>query len=103
MICLEPNPGAAMDQAQLNGTAATAVPKLLLYHFCRLQLPAVPLSLPAFERHLQRCFELFHAKGAREGAKVSWADFLDNLHAVDWFLCCACLERDSRAWEQLFA
>jgi RNA polymerase sigma factor (sigma-70 family) len=92
-----------MDLAPRNGTAHAAVPRLLLYHFCRLQLPAVQLSVAAFERHLERCFELFRAKRVREGAVVAWADFLDSLHAVDWFLCCACLERDARAWEALFA
>jgi len=92
-----------MDNALLNGTTAAAVPKVLLYHFCRLQLPVVQFPQPAFERHLHRCFDLFRAKRVRDGATVSWPDFLDNLHAIDWFLCCACLERDARAWESLFA
>src|SRR5262245_52655411 len=85
----------------MNSSAANGVPKLLLYHFCRLQLPAVQLGLAAFERHLQRAFDLFQAKG--NGQPVSWPAFLENLHAVDWFLGSACLERDPRAWESLFA
>src|SRR5262245_43995829 len=95
--------GTAMENAPPNGTAAAAVPTALLYHFCRLQLPVVQLGLAAFERHLQRCFGLFQAKRDRAGSTVAWPDFLDNLYAVDWFLCCACLERDARAWEGLFA
>ncbi len=92
-----------MEPAQPTAPPAATLPRALLYHFCRVQRPAVALSPSAFERHLQRCFELFRAKRARDNGAVSWADFLDNLHAVDWFLCCACLERDSRAWEALFA
>jgi RNA polymerase sigma factor (sigma-70 family) len=71
----------------------------LLYHFCRLQLPRIELAAPAFDKHLQRCFALSRAK---DGA-VSWESFLGNLHAVDWFLCCACLEGNARAWDALFA
>ncbi len=75
----------------------------LLYHFCRLRLPAVALPLAAFERHLQRAFTLFQEKQTRAGANAPWDDFLVNLHAPDWFLACACLEGQSRAWEELFA
>src|SRR5262245_8299610 len=92
-----------MEPALLNGTAAAGLPRVLLYHFCRLQLPVVQLSLAAFERHLQRCFDLLRLKRQDQDGAASWTDFLDNLHVVDWFLCCACLERDSRAWEALFA
>jgi RNA polymerase sigma factor (sigma-70 family) len=75
----------------------------LLYHFCRLRLPTVALPLPVFENHLQRAFELNRAKEARKGAPTSWKAFLENLHVVDWFLACACLEGQKRAWEVLFA
>jgi RNA polymerase sigma factor (sigma-70 family) len=75
----------------------------LLYHFCRLRLPAVALPLPVFERHLQRAFELHRAKQARKSATITWETFLENLHAMDWFLTCACLEGQPRAWEILFA
>src|SRR5262245_23304057 len=75
----------------------------LLYHFGRLQLPRVDVSAAACERHLQRAFELFRVKRAPTGASVSWEAFLENLHAVDWFLCCACLEGNPRAWDALFA
>jgi RNA polymerase sigma factor (sigma-70 family) len=90
-----------MESAHLNGTPQAVVPRVLLYHFCRLQMPSLQLSLTAFERHLERCFSLLQAK--QLGSPLAWNGFLDNLHAVDWFLCCACLERDPRAWEALFA
>lgn len=92
-----------MASASVNGPAPGAVQKALLYHFCRLQLSAVALPVETFERHLQRCFNLFRAKRAKAGAAVSWADFLDNLYAVDWFLCCGCLEGAAAAWDCLFA
>ena len=56
------------------------------------------LSLEAFERHLRRTFEVFRAKAAGS----SWESYLENLYALDWFLCCACLEGQGRAWEYLF-
>ena len=73
----------------------TQVPTALLYHFCRLRLPAVALPLPAFE--------LNRVKRAHKDETTSWETFLDNLHAVDWFLSCACLEGQKPAWEALFA
>ncbi len=82
---------------------ANQVHTTLLYHFCRLRLPAVTLPLPVFERHLRRAFELSRAKHANKGAMIAWETFLDNLHALDWFLACACLEGQPRAWEALFA
>src|SRR2546423_3060876 len=75
----------------------------LLYPFCRLQLPAVRLPEAKFERHLRRTFELYRAKRARAGEAVPWEAYLDNLHPVDWFLCCGCLEGEKAAWEALFA
>lgn len=65
----------------------------LLYHFSRLRLPAVALPLAAFTRRLDR---------ARAASTLSLAQFLENLHAVDWFLACACLEGLQPAWEALF-
>ena len=80
-------------------TSATRV----LYHFCRLQVPLVALPKTAFDRHLRRCFELFRGKRARAGSSADCDEYLENLYAVDWFLCCGCLEGDARAWECLFA
>src|SRR5262245_2413130 len=75
----------------------------LLYHFCRLQLPGLVLSPALFEQHLDRCYHLHQVKRARAGAPASLDVYLDNLYAVDWYLCCACLENQGRAWEHLFA
>ena len=75
----------------------------LLYHFCRLRLPDVALPPEPFERHLGRAFALYRAKQLKEGGAASWDAFLENLHAVDWFLASACLEGEARAWETLFA
>jgi RNA polymerase sigma factor (sigma-70 family) len=71
----------------------------LLYHFCRLQLPAIDLSPAACRRHVERTFELF----ARKNPGTSWDAYLDNLYPLDWFVASACLEGNARAWEQLFA
>ena len=73
--------------------------RALIYHFCRLQLPAVVLPVTAFERNLERTFELFRRKTAED---TTWDAYLDNLYAVDWYLAVACLEGNGRA-EQLFA
>jgi hypothetical protein len=72
----------------------------LLYHFCRLQLPAVGLSAQGCDRHLGRTFEVHRAKA---GAAAAWAVFLDNLYMLDWFVASACLDGNERAWEHLFA
>jgi RNA polymerase sigma factor (sigma-70 family) len=78
--------------------------KALLYHFCRLQLPFLTLALETFELHLLRCFQLYQAKQACPNrGKEGWALYLGNLHALDWFLCSACLEGQTRAWQSLFA
>jgi RNA polymerase sigma factor (sigma-70 family) len=71
----------------------------LLYHFCRLQLPAIALSADACRRHLERTFELFHTKET----KANWESYLDNLYPLDWFVASACLEGLGQAWEHLFA
>src|SRR5579862_3042367 len=71
----------------------------LLYHFCRLQLPAIDLSPAACARHLQRTFALFQTKAAA----ATWDAYLNNLYPLDWFLASACLEGQARAWEVLFA
>jgi RNA polymerase sigma factor (sigma-70 family) len=63
-------------------------------------VPAIHLSAGVCERHLQRTYRLYVVKA---GATASWQDYLDNLYPADWFVACACLEGDARAWEQLFA
>jgi RNA polymerase sigma factor (sigma-70 family) len=85
-----------------DGSVASALgPRVeLLYHFCRLQIPAIDLSPALAARHLQRTFALYQTKA---GAAASWDAYLDNLYPLDWFLACACLEGKPRAWELLFA
>jgi RNA polymerase sigma factor (sigma-70 family) len=78
------------------------VPVALLYHFCRLRLPAVALPPAAFEDHLRRGFELYRRRCLKEQQPATWNDFLDNLQPVDWFLACACIDGQNRAWEALF-
>jgi RNA polymerase sigma factor (sigma-70 family) len=72
----------------------------LLYHFCRIQLPAVQLTPERFAHHLERTFAVYRAK---ESPAAGWERFLANLYPLDWFLAVACLEGSATAWEQLFA
>lgn len=73
----------------------------LLYHFCRLRLPALPLPLAAFSQFLDDAFVRVQARPAEPPA--DWSAFVAHLHALDCFLACACLHRLSAAWEALFA
>jgi RNA polymerase sigma factor (sigma-70 family) len=82
---------------------AKQVQRALLYHFCRLRLPAVALPLPRFEHHVERVFELYRVKLAHKGERIDWETFLENLHALDLFVACACLEGQASGWEALFA
>jgi RNA polymerase sigma factor (sigma-70 family) len=72
----------------------------LLYHFCRLQMPAIALDQPLSQHHLQRTFDVFRSKPGVNGA---WSYYLDNLYPLDWFLASACLEGYERAWDLLVA
>ncbi len=74
--------------------------RLLLYHFCRMQLPAVSLAPSKFESHLRRTYDLYRAKSP---SAASWQSYLDNIYPLDWFVACACLEGDRPAWDYLFA
>jgi RNA polymerase sigma factor (sigma-70 family) len=73
--------------------------RALLFHFCRMQLPAVALATAAFERHLDRTFAVFR----RKTPEATVPAYLDSLYSLDWYLACACMEGDGSAWEQLFA
>jgi RNA polymerase sigma factor (sigma-70 family) len=80
------------------------VQAVLLYHFCRLRLPGLALPLPAFTRRLERAFATYQKRApAENGAAPDWSVFLENLHALDWFLACACLESLPGAFETLFS
>ena len=72
----------------------------LLYYFCRLQMPGIDLPADACRRHLERTFKLF---GRKQDAAITWDRYLDNLYPLDWFVASACMEGNTRAWEQLFA
>src|SRR3954468_13319937 len=74
----------------------------LLYHFSRLRLPAVALPFAAFARRLESAFARHQGRAAQEGRPASWEAFVENLHALDWFLACACLEGVQAGWEALF-
>jgi RNA polymerase sigma factor (sigma-70 family) len=70
----------------------------MLYHFCRLQLPAARAPEPVFRRHLDRTFRVFLPKAPN----ATWATYLEGLYAVDWAVCVGCLEGIGPAWEALF-
>ncbi len=92
-----------MTSVAIRSPLPEASQKALVYHFCRLRWPMIPLPYESFLRHLQRAHDLYEAKRAKEGEHVNWLAFLASLHAGDWYLVCGCLERLPRAWEALFA
>jgi RNA polymerase sigma factor (sigma-70 family) len=71
----------------------------LLYHFCRIQLPALAVSDEQFQRHLRRTIQVFESKSA---APVEPQRYLEQLYPVDWFITVGCLEGSAVAWECLF-
>lgn len=85
----------AMDLA----TRTASQRALLLYYFCRLQIPALRLSYAEFQEHLLRTWTLFESRTPN----ATWDAWYENLYAVDWFLCCGCLQGDAMAWDRLFA
>src|SRR3954453_668904 len=74
----------------------------LLYHFSRLRLPGVALPFDAFARRLERAYGRHRVRAQAEGQPATWEAFVENLHALDWFLACACLEGMQAGWEALF-
>ncbi len=82
----------------MNGPPEPAT--VLLFHFCRMQLPQVAWTLPRLREHLKRTFELYRAKA---NGDAGWPAYLERLYPLDWFVACACLEGDRQAWEYLFA
>jgi RNA polymerase sigma factor (sigma-70 family) len=89
-----------MDEAMATIPAELRPQVHLLYHFCRMQLPAIVQTPQASERHLERTYELYRVKA---GAGASWPAYLDNLYPLDWFVASACLDGNARSWEHLFA
>src|SRR5438105_3498806 len=79
--------------------ATDQVRRTLLFHFCRLQRPTIVLARDRFDQHLERSRAIYSVK---EPA-FSEREYLDGLYALDWYVACACLERDNAAWESLFA
>ena len=72
----------------------------LLFHFARLQLPAIALTQPAFRTHLARTFALSAAKSP---TPLAWEAYLDALYVLDWLVAVGCLTNQNAAWEMLFA
>jgi RNA polymerase sigma factor (sigma-70 family) len=72
----------------------------LLFHFARLQVPAVRIGEPTFVDHLRRTFSLYLPKLPEP---ITWSTYIEGLYAVDWAVCVGCLERQTPAWEALFA
>lgn len=87
-----------LDMPQFPGDAAPRI--RLLYFFCRLQSPRVPLGQEQFTRSLERTFLLAQRKN---GGRLEPAQYLDGLYTLDWYLASACLEKQPGAWEVLFA
>ena len=79
---------------------ADAARVTILYHFCRLQLPAITIPESTFRTHLTRTFTLYNAKAE---TPVPWTVYLDGLYALDWLVCVGCLESQNVAWELLFS
>ncbi len=71
-----------------------------LYFFCRLQAPAIALSVPTCRAHLERTHTIFQKK---QNCMVSWETYLDHLYPLDWYVVVGCLEGLSVAWERMFA
>lgn len=72
----------------------------LLYHFCRMQLPAVALPRDVFAAHLERAYELYSRKLPEP---TTWPSFLETFYPLDFTVAIGCLEGLEHAWEILFA
>jgi RNA polymerase sigma factor (sigma-70 family) len=89
-----------MRPASTDARSTSPQPLLLvLYHFCRLQVPAVVLSFPCFEAHLQRMFG--RSRQHSKTPVANWQEFLDRLQPLDAFVASACVENCEEAWQVL--
>ncbi len=70
----------------------------LLFHFTRLQFPAIHIDESRVTSHLNRTFELFQPKSPES----TWSSYLEGIYALDWHVCIGCLEGSEAAWETLF-
>jgi hypothetical protein len=71
---------------------------LLLYHFCRMQLPRVRMSSERLIWHLKRA----RRPDDNKDSGFNWDEFFTNLYALDWYIAVACLDGDRAAWDSLF-
>ncbi len=71
----------------------------MLFHYCRIQFSGIRLQIETFQKHLERTFALFQRKQAEP---VEWSRYLEQVYALDTYLCFACLERQESAWQTLF-
>jgi RNA polymerase sigma factor (sigma-70 family) len=87
---LEPPPLTPTDRDRLT----------LLYHFCRVHLPAVAIPRDRFDYHIERTFRIYQPKVEEP---LTWLVYLNTLYPIDWAVCVGCLEGQEAAWELLFA
>ncbi len=94
-----PVPDPAASPAVPPLTPADAVRVGIVYQYCRIQFPALAVSEQAFRDHLNRAFATYAPKA---DGPVTWSSFLTGLYALDWTVCCGCVDGLDAAWEVLF-
>lgn len=80
-------------------TAADSGRVSVVFRLCRIQFPGLRVPEPEFRAHLDRAARLYLPKA---DPPFTWPTFLDGLYALDWTVCCGCLEGLDAAWEALF-
>ena len=69
------------------------------YHYSRIQFPSLAVSADSFRAHLERAMLTYLPKLPKP---MDWTEFFDGLYALDWTICCGCVDGLDRAWEILF-
>ena len=69
------------------------------YHYSRIQFPSLAVSADSFRAHLERAMLTYLPKLPKP---MEWIEFFDGLYALDWTICCGCVDGLDRAWEILF-